>query len=104
MLRLQETEEGITFRALIQPRASKNMIAGIHDDALKIKLTAPPVEGAANKMCISFLAKCLGLPKSAVDIRSGRSSRKKRILIRWDPGASPKDRARIKKAIASLIS
>lgn len=104
MLRLQETEEGLLFWAFIQPRSSKNMIAGIHDDALKIRLTAPPVEGAANKMCISFLAKCLGLPKSAVDIRTGLASRKKRILIRWVPGASPRERARIKAAVAALIS
>ena len=104
MLRLQETEQGITFWALIQPRSAKNMIAGIHDDALKIKLTAPPVEGAANKMCIAFLAKCLGVPKSAVEIRSGLSSRKKRILVRWDPDASPKDRARIKNAVTRMIS
>jgi len=104
MLHLQETEEGILFWALIQPRSAKNMIAGIHDDALKIKLTAPPVEGAANKMCISFLAKRLGLPKSAVDIKSGLTSRKKRILIRWDPGASSEDRMRIKHAVTALKS
>lgn len=104
MFCLQETEEGILFWALIQPRSSKNRIAGVHGDALKINLTAPPVDGAANRMCISFLAEHLGVPKSSVDIRSGHTGRKKRILIRLAPGASAEDRTRIKKAIAALQS
>ncbi|MBW1752297.1 MAG: DUF167 domain-containing protein, partial [Deltaproteobacteria bacterium] len=52
MLDIQENSDGITFKVYIQPRSSKNMIAGLHGDALKIKLKAPPVDGAANKMCI----------------------------------------------------
>ena len=81
---LKETSDGITFNVFIQPRSSKNSIVGIYGNALKIKLTAPPVEGAANKMCIEFLAKQLGVAKSTLSIISGHSSRNKRILIKYD--------------------
>jgi uncharacterized protein (TIGR00251 family) len=74
--------EGLVLRIFVQPRSSKNMLAGRHGDALKIKLTAPPVEGAANKMCITFLARCLGLPKSSLEIVSGHAGRTKLILVR----------------------
>ena len=70
----------------IQPRASKNEISGLLGDCLKVRLTAPPVEGAANKMCIEYLAKCLGVSKSSLEIVSGRSSRHKQVLIRSDEG------------------
>ena len=79
---IRETSGGVLVSLLIQPRASKNEISGLQGDRLKVRLTAPPVEGAANKMCITFLAKCLGLPKSALEIVSGQSSRQKQILIR----------------------
>ena len=81
---LKETSDGITFTVFVQPRSSKNSIVGLYGDALKIKLTATPVEGAANKMCIEFLAKQLGAPKSSLSIISGHSSRTKRILITYD--------------------
>lgn len=57
------------------------MIVGLHGDALKIKLKAPPVDGAANKMCIQYLAKCLKKPKSSFEIISGHTSRSKLILV-----------------------
>jgi uncharacterized protein (TIGR00251 family) len=65
----------------IQPRASRNRLAGLHDDALKISLTTPPVDGKANKALIDFLAKLLHLPKSALTIKSGQQSRAKQIVI-----------------------
>ena len=86
---LKETSDGITFNVFIQPRSSKNSVVGLYGDALKIKLTAPPVEGAANKMCIEFLAKQLGVPKSSLSIISGHSSRTKRILIKYDDDKIP---------------
>lgn len=82
MLWKKQTPEGLIFKAFIQPKSSKNEIAGLQGDALKIKLTAPPVEGAANKMCIEFLAKILKIRKSDVIIVRGQSSRSKQILIR----------------------
>jgi uncharacterized protein (TIGR00251 family) len=73
---------GLVLKIVVLPRSSKNMLAGRHGDALKIKLTAPPVEGAANKLCTTFLAKHLGLPKSSLEIVSGHTGRTKLILVR----------------------
>jgi len=75
------TEKGIVLNLHIQPRASKNQVCGIQDNALKIRLTSPPVDGAANKLCREFLADLLGVPKSAVEIISGETSRHKRVRI-----------------------
>ena len=72
---------GLTFRVYVQPRSSINRIVGLHGDALKIKIKAPPVDGAANKMCTRYLADCLNLPKSLVEIRSGKSGRMKQVRV-----------------------
>lgn len=85
MLWMQETPEGTEIKVVVQPRGANNDIVGLQGDALKIKLTAPPVEGAANKMCIQFLAKALKVPKSDVIILSGKRSRAKKILVRSLP-------------------
>ena len=79
---IQPHPEGLVLKIFVLPRSSKNMLAGRHGDALKIKLTAPPVEGAANKMCLTFLAQRLGLPKSSLEIVSGHTGRTKLILVR----------------------
>jgi uncharacterized protein (TIGR00251 family) len=79
---IQETPEGVIFKVIVQPRGSKNEIVGLQGDALKIRLTAPPVEGAANKMCIEFLAKSLKVRKSDVEIVRGQRSRTKKMLVR----------------------
>jgi uncharacterized protein (TIGR00251 family) len=79
---IQETRNGVIFRVIVQPRGSKNEITGLQGDALKIRLTAPPVEGAANKMCIDFLARSLKVQKSDVEIVRGQASRAKKILVR----------------------
>ena len=77
----RESKGRLLFRVQLQPRASTNRILGIHGDAVKISLTAPPVEGAANKMCREFLARLLGLPKSQVEQVSGLKSRLKTFAI-----------------------
>jgi uncharacterized protein (TIGR00251 family) len=79
---IQPHPKGFVLKIFVLPRSSKNRLSGRHGDALKIKLTAPPVEGAANKMCIAFLARHLGLPKSSLEIVSGHAGRKKLILVR----------------------
>jgi len=81
------------------------MIAGRHGDALKIKLTAPPVDDAANKMCVQFLAKCLKIPKSSIEIISGHTSRTKRLLLRYknEKNASGTEQSRIRSLISSLL-
>jgi hypothetical protein len=79
---ISETAEGVWIQVLVQPRAAKNAVVGPQGDRLKIKLTAPPVEGAANRMCREFLAKVFRVRKSQVEMISGQKSRAKKFLIR----------------------
>ena len=81
-LSIREHLDGVTFKIFVQPRSANNMIVGLHENALKLKLTAPPVGNAANKLCVKFLAKSLGVSKSQVQIISGHTSRTKQILLR----------------------
>ena len=80
-LEIRDYKDGIQFSAIIQPRASRNKICGLRDKYLKIRLTSPPVDGAANKMCIKFLAKILSVSSSQITIVSGQQGRKKIIRI-----------------------
>ncbi|OGV55604.1 MAG: hypothetical protein A2017_14675 [Lentisphaerae bacterium GWF2_44_16] len=72
---------GIYLQCWVQPKASANAIKGIHGDALKISLMSPPVDGKANAALCAFMAEKLSVPKSAVKINSGLSSRKKKLFI-----------------------
>lgn len=72
----------------VQPRASRTECAGLHGGALKIRLAAPPVDGAANDELVWFLADRLGVPKSRVTITSGLSSRRKTVVIQSVPPAT----------------
>ncbi len=65
----------------VQPRASNNEIAGWDDKAIKVRLTAPPVEGKANKALVDYLAERLGVSKSAVTIVSGHGARQKVVEV-----------------------
>ncbi|CAB5080072.1 COG1872 [Olavius algarvensis associated proteobacterium Delta 3] len=103
-LSIRETPSGLVFKILVQPRSSNTAIVGIHGDALKIRLTAPPVEGKANRACIQFLAKCLGLAKSDLEIVSGHSSRAKRVRLAFRSGedAAVAGKAGLKQALLDL--
>jgi uncharacterized protein (TIGR00251 family) len=81
MLTIKETASGVRFAVRVIPGASKNEVAGIQDGALKIKLTAPPVEGKANRACVEFLAGLLGVRRAALEITSGEKSRKKTVTV-----------------------
>ena len=81
MIPVYETSAGVSFTIRVQPRAKKNAIVGELGDALKIALTAPPVEGRANEACIEFLANLLEVARSSVSIASGESSRRKVIRV-----------------------
>lgn len=72
---------GVEISLHIQPRASRTEVIGAHGDALKIRLAAPPVDGEANEELVRFLAKRLGLPKSAVTIVRGATGRKKVVRV-----------------------
>ena len=82
MVRLRESKRGLTFDIQVIPHASRAEIAGVQEGAFKVKVTAPPVEGAANEACIKLLARELGLKKSQMEISSGVKSRKKTVMIK----------------------
>ncbi len=71
----------ITLTLHIQPGAKKTGFAGLHGDALKIRLAAPPVDGKANEALVRFVAETLGLAKSAVNLKSGQTSRRKVLEV-----------------------
>jgi uncharacterized protein (TIGR00251 family) len=77
----QWDDEDLLLKVYIQPRASTDSLDGTHGDRLKIRLTAPPVDGKANSHLIRFLAECFGVPRSQVQLISGKSSRAKRVRI-----------------------
>jgi len=76
-----ESGGGTTFPIKVVPRASRNEIAGTQAGALKVRITAPPVGGAANRALIKFLAEELGVRRSEVEILRGRTSRRKLIKV-----------------------
>ena len=81
MLPVKETKDGIVFNIRVVPRSSKSELAGIQEDALKVKITAPPVEGKANEECIKLIADKLGVRKSRVAIIAGHKSKRKIIAV-----------------------
>ena len=78
---IQSADNGILLRVRVQPRASVEHVEGVHDDHLRVRLTAPPVDGAANKACVVFLAKTLGVSRARVRIHAGARSRDKLLHI-----------------------
>ena len=98
---VQTSADTVTLSVYVQPRASAAAFAGIHDRSLKIKLTAPPADGAANKQCCQLLAKTLSVPKTSVEITSGHTNRHKRIRIHLGPGY---EKTAIKNLVAQIRS
>ncbi|AJP49135.1 hypothetical protein PG1C_13230 [Rugosibacter aromaticivorans] len=78
---LRVNDDGVTLTLYIQPGAKKTEVVGLHGEALKIRLHAPPVDGQANAQLIAFLAQRLALPKRAVTLLAGESSRAKRVRV-----------------------
>ncbi len=81
MIFIKDKDGGVIFHIHVIPRSGKSNIVGVQDDALKIKITAPPVEGQANAECIRFLADILGVRKNQVTITSGQKSKKKTVAV-----------------------
>lgn len=79
---VKETADGIIFTIRVLPRSSKCEVVGIQEDYLKIKVTAPPVDGRANEECLSFLADALKVKKAQISIISGLKARKKTIAVK----------------------
>lgn len=81
MIPIRESPGHVSFSVKIQPRARKNAITGIAGDALKISITAPPVDGKANQAVIEFLSGILQVPRASITIASGETSRIKLIRV-----------------------
>ena len=79
---VQDTKAGAVLSVYVQPKASTTECVGIHGDALKIRVAAPPVDGAANDELMRFLARRLSIPSTSVQIHSGASGRHKRVLVK----------------------
>jgi uncharacterized protein (TIGR00251 family) len=79
---LVSSGEDVLLRVYVQPRASRNQLAGIQGEELKVRLTSPPVEGAANRAVCDFFAGVLGVARGTVQLAAGASSRHKRLTVR----------------------
>jgi len=78
---MKEDPEGMTLRVRIQPGASRDQIVGVRETVLRLRITSPPVEGAANRQCIKFLAKKLHIAKSRITVLKGEHARVKILRI-----------------------
>jgi uncharacterized protein len=91
-LDLRPAHGGFTLRVRVQPRASRDALAGEREGALVVRLTAPPVEGAANEALARFLGKALGVAPSAVRVMSGASGRNKVVSVAGLDAAAARER------------
>jgi uncharacterized protein len=98
MVPVRDTPDGATFAVKVHPRARKNAITGVVGDALKLSLTAPPLEGRANHAVIEFFADFFEIPRSSVTIASGATSRTKVLRV---AGLS---KAAIEQRLAKILS
>ncbi len=94
MLRYTERDGALTFNVRVVPRAARSGVAGEHDGALRVRVAAPPVDGAANEELLRTLARALGVPARDVEITSGHTSKLKQVRIQ---GAT-------REALDSLLS
>lgn len=83
----ERADGAVRFAVRVQPRASRSGIEGVHGDALKVRLSAPPVEGAANEALVALLADALGVARRGVRVVSGASSRSKVVEVVGASGA-----------------
>lgn len=82
MTPVRPVDGGVRLLLHVQPRASRTELAGLFGDALKIRIAAPPVDGAANGELVRFLAETLGVPAAAVEILAGETGRRKTVEVR----------------------
>lgn len=81
MSAIEQTAEGLRLHILLQPKASKDQILGLHGDELKISITAPPIDGLANAYLVKFLSKLFKVPKSTIILEKGELNRHKQVWI-----------------------
>jgi uncharacterized protein (TIGR00251 family) len=78
---IEATESGIRLRLRVQPRASRTELAGVMGDRLRVRLAAPPVDGAANEALVRWLAERLGVARGVVRVVSGQTGRNKVVAV-----------------------
>jgi uncharacterized protein (TIGR00251 family) len=100
MLDLRQHHTDVVLPIIVQPRASRNGVAGCQGGALKLRLTAPPVRGAANEACLRFLADLLGVRRSQLTIVKGNKERQK--LVRIADATLDTLRARLAECVANV--
>ena len=93
---VSESTSGVIIKVQVQTRASRDEVVGPHGDLLKVRITAAPVAGAANKHLLKFLAKQLKIPQSNLSLRSGATSKNKSIFIQGITGAEVRERFQVK--------
>jgi len=99
MIRISAQEGSAVFAVKVVPRASRNEIAGIQGDAIRVRLTAPPVEGAANRALVKVLATTLKVPERDIEILAGHAGRQKMVRV---AGLSPHELdARLREHLSS---
>jgi uncharacterized protein (TIGR00251 family) len=91
---LKPSRAAVRFEVRVQPRASRTELAGLHGGVLKVRVAAPPVDDAANRALIGFLAECLGVAKRSVRIVAGESSRTKVLEV---DGVTPEQVASLRE-------
>ena len=82
MIHYIEKEGALTFKVRVVPRASRSEVVGEHDGALRVRIAAPPVDGAANDELVRVLARAFALPRSAVAISAGQTSKVKTVKVK----------------------
>jgi len=92
MIPVHETPLGVTFAVKVHPRARKSAITGELGDALKVSITAPPIDGKANEACIEFFANLLKVSRASVSIAAGQSSRSKIVRVSGVTAQQVRDR------------
>lgn len=100
VLKYTEAEGAVTFDVRVVPRASQNAVAGEHEGALRVRVAAPPVDGAANEELVRTLAKALNVPRRAVEIVGGLASKSKRVRVRGADAARLLSLASEKRAVS----
>jgi uncharacterized protein (TIGR00251 family) len=97
-LEIRRLADGVSFWIHVTPRAGRERLGGVHDGALRVAVSEPPVEGAANAGCVRALARALGVGRAAVDLDPGAKGRRKRVRVTGDPAALAAALARLARA------
>ncbi|MGH9765545.1 MAG: DUF167 domain-containing protein, partial [Blastocatellia bacterium] len=90
MLKIKEKDGAVIFEIRVQPRASRSEIVGEHDGSLKVKVTAPPLDGRANDECVKLIADTLKVQRGSIEIIAGETSRTKVVRVKGVTGEQAK--------------